>query len=867
MDEDQKIPLRNSLDYKVSIKPKNYDFLRQTEELDLDEEFFRNIFENASLGMAIQTCDGRFALTNSSFNRMLGFGPGELIGVHCSAVIPPEDAFEHDEWYRKFMDSGLPSQSYEKRYICKDGRLIWAEVSVSCIRDEANQILFSIVIARDITVRVNMEEALRVSENRFRRLAENARDILFILSLPDGKYEYISPAVFDIWGYTPEELYSDTLDIKHIIHPDFREFLKQQRENLLQGKEVPAFYEFKIIHKNGTEKWVHQRNVPIRNHEGSLIALEGIMTDITDRKLMEEALARSEHRFRTLSEASLEAIVFIEDGIIVDANEALNRLFGYEKEDFRGKLATDFIAPEKRDFTDKRIRTHTEGIYETIGLRKDGSVFPVEVNPRELEHSGKKLRISAVRDLTERYKLENQLKDHQKHLEQLVEERTNKLKESEEKFRNIFEDAVVGIYQSTPEGRFLTVNLALARMYGYNSPEELLQSVTNIATEIYHDPQRRIDFMELAERDGIVRNFEAQVRTRDGSTKYVSINAHAIKDKKGKVLYYEGIIFDITQKKLFLELIILQRDLAAKLSQIDNLEGGIPAILQAAMAASGMECGGILLKNNETDGFDLIYSMGLSHEFQEKIRHVHTGSFTWKRMMEKKSFHIRPCKEYTPIALEEGFQFLSVMPMLQGDTVFGFLVTASKMPIEIPEQVRIGLEILAAESGNIIASIQARKQLEEEIMVRKEAEKRLECEHRDLEEANIALKVLLKYREEDKRELEDKLIANVRNLIFPFVQKLKASRLDPYQKMTADLIESNLHEIVSPFLNNLRALNFTPRQLEVISLIKEGKTTKDIAQFLGVGKDAVDLQRLLIRKKLGINNKKANLRSYLQSFT
>jgi DNA-binding CsgD family transcriptional regulator len=85
--------------------------------------------------------------------------------------------------------------------------------------------------------------------------------------------------------------------------------------------------------------------------------------------------------------------------------------------------------------------------------------------------------------------------------------------------------------------------------------------------------------------------------------------------------------------------------------------------------------------------------------------------------------------------------------------------------------------------------------------------------------------------------------------------------------MTIDLLESNLDEIVSPFLNNLRAFSFTPRQVEVIALIRAGKTTKEIAHFLSVGKDAVDMQRLLIRKKLGINNKKTNLRSYLQSLT
>ncbi len=125
------------------------------------------------------------------------------------------------------------------------------------------------------------------------------------------------------------------------------------------------------------------------------------------------------------------------------------------------------------------------------------------------------------------------------------------------------------------------------------------------------------------------------------------------------------------------------------------------------------------------------------------------------------------------------------------------------------------------------------------------------------------MKVLLKHREDDSKELEEKFIGNVRQLVMPYVEKLKLSKLEPLQQMAVDFIDSNLKEIVSPFLNNIRNFHFTPRQLEIISLIKAGKTTKEIALLLVVSKDAIDLQRFLIRKKLGINNNKANLRSYL----
>jgi PAS domain S-box-containing protein len=717
-------------------------------------------------------------------------------------------------------------------------------------------------------VKVVKKKCLLRNENLFHTIFE-AVNLPITLINNRYEYEWVNACYCRAQGTKPSDLIGNTVSAVW-GQEVFDGFIKENIDRCLEGYEVrkEAWVNFSTRGRCYCET-VYS---PYMNHEGEITSVIVVTYDITDRKVAEEQIENSEHRFRSLAEASLEAIVFIEDGIIVDANDALNRLFGYEGEDLRGKRATDFIAPERRAYTDKRIKARAEEPYETFGLRKDGSTFPIEVNPRELEHDGKKVRVSAVRDLTGHKKIEKQLIDYQEHLELLVDERTKELKKSEEKFRNIFEDAVVGIYQSTPEGRFLMVNPALAHMYGYKRPEELVLSIKNLATDIYVDPERRKDFIALAEREGIVRNFGMQARTQNGSIKYVSVNAHTVKDGNGKVLYYEGMVQDVTERRLALALVTLQRDLALKLARVQSLGEGLAVILQAAITASGMECGGISLKNSETGGFDLVHSAGLTKNFQKKIQHILVGSFTWSQMMEKKSFHVRPNKKSTPIAFQEGFRFISVMPILQEDDAIGFLVVASKVLTEVPEQVRMGLEVLAAESGNIIARIQAREQLEREALARREAQESLECEHSRLEETNIALmeansalKVLLKHREEDRKELEEKILANVQQLVLPHVEKLKKSAHDPVQQMSIDLVESNLKEITSSFLKGIQNFRFTPRQLEVSILVREGKTTKDIAGLLHVSRYAVDLLRFQIRKKLGLNKEKTNLQSYLKS--
>ena len=151
----------------------------------------------------------------------------------------------------------------------------------------------------------------------------------------------------------------------------------------------------------------------------------------------------------------------------------------------------------------------------------------------------------------------------------------------------------------------------------------------------------------------------------------------------------------------------------------------------------------------------------------------------------------------------------------------------------------------------------------------RERERELELQTKNLEEVNTALKVLLRRREEDKHELEEKVLANVKELINPYLDKLKNTGLDTQQRAQLEIIEANLNEIISPFLRKLSSkyLGLTPREIQVAGLVKEGKTTKEIAEFLNISTNAVDFHRKRVRDKLGLRNRKANLRTHLLSLS
>jgi PAS domain S-box-containing protein len=218
---------------------------------------------------------------------------------------------EDREKAQRNIDRALVGESFvESAYSGEDARARhYYEVSHNPIRAGDGSVIGVAVFSRDITERRQAEKALLVSEERFRRLAENAVDVIYRMSLPDGIYEYISPAVMELFGYAPEEFYASPQLIRQVIHPDWLGYFAEQWSGLLRG-EMPPTYEYRIIHKSGQIRWVNQRNILIRGDGGGIVAIEGIVTDITKRKIFEEEIrtlnAELEQRVRERT-AELEA--------------------------------------------------------------------------------------------------------------------------------------------------------------------------------------------------------------------------------------------------------------------------------------------------------------------------------------------------------------------------------------------------------------------------------------------------------------------------------------------------------------------------------------------------------------------------------
>ncbi len=252
-----------------------------------------------------------------------------------------------------------------------------------------------------------------------------------------------------------------------------------------------------------------------------------------EREEAQSELKRSEDDVRALLNATTDiAFLMDKDGVILAANDSAARAYHTVVENLLGTAVYNLIPPSLAEFARRKA---DEAIESGVPVR-----FVADWRGRFLDHSlyivsdenGEVTRIAVyVRDVTRRRQMEE------------------KLQQAEEKYRKIYENATEGIFQTSLDGRFITANPSLARIHGYSSPEELIESITDIGTQIYVDPADRENLIELLRIHGAVQNYEVQMRSRDGSIHWVSINSRVARDGTGGVIYHEGTMREITKRK------------------------------------------------------------------------------------------------------------------------------------------------------------------------------------------------------------------------------------------------------------------------------------------------------------------------------
>ncbi len=253
----------------------------------------------------------------------------------------------------------------------------WSQEALMVIRTAG--VIFSAAL-RHREAQTDLEQ----SEAKFQRLVEHAPDVVYRMSLPDGRYEYVSPAATEVLGYAPDEFYKRTSFIEAILHPGWIAYFKDQWSRLKAG-EMPPTYTYVVIHgQTGEPRWCTQRNVLIRNGRGAPVAIEGIISDITAQKVAEARLHQSEATLNGIMRAAPIGIALNTDRTMLLVNDRLCEMTGYEREELVGQLTRRFYATREEwervghELVDQLNVDSTASI-DTRWVRKDGTVFDVWV--------------------------------------------------------------------------------------------------------------------------------------------------------------------------------------------------------------------------------------------------------------------------------------------------------------------------------------------------------------------------------------------------------------------------------------------------------------------------------------------------------
>ncbi|MGC9503897.1 adenylate/guanylate cyclase domain-containing protein [Baaleninema sp.] len=427
----------------------------------------------------------------------------------------------------------------------------------------------------DITERHRAIEGLKNAEAKYRNIFENAVEGIYQIA-PDGRYLSANPALARIYGFdSPEALVANLSCNDRLLYLD-RDRRHQFMGRLNAEGRVVGF-EQQIYRNDGSIVWISENARTVRDEYGTLLYYEGTVEDITERKRAEEALQQANEELETRVEERTAALKQSNDRLMLEIGErqrveaALRKSEAELRALFSAMTDVITVFDAQGRFV-KIVSTNSEVLYSPTEERIGKSVYEVfpptqaSIFIRHIQralNTGKTVNLEYSLTVEERETgapvdvwfaaTVSPLPDNCAiWVARNITERKrvlDALREAEEKYRSIFENAAEGIYQTTPEGRIESANPALVKMYGYNSLEDLQGHLTDVTTQLYVNPRRRAEFVAALEERGAVSDFESQVYRKDGSVIWTSENARTVRDARGKLLYYEGTVQDITKRK------------------------------------------------------------------------------------------------------------------------------------------------------------------------------------------------------------------------------------------------------------------------------------------------------------------------------
>jgi PAS domain S-box-containing protein len=783
---------------------------------------WQTVFNSITDAICLLDMKDRVLDCNEAMLKLLGKPIGDVIGNTCWMLMhgtaPPIDDCP--------VVRMRNSHSRESQELSIRGR--WFDVIAHPVSDEVGDLIGAVHILSEISRRKEAEDALRRSEEKYRELVEFTNSIILRVD-KHGFITFLNEFGQRFFGFSSDEILGRNI-AGTIVRETEPSALSMQA--MLEAIEFnPDLYINSVnenVGRNGEKVWVAWTNKPILDDGGHIREMLCIGNDITARKRVEDELQKLASVVKYSSELVNLATM---DGKMIFLNDAGARALGIEPQDVELTHILDVIPDHLQEKARNEILpTLTEqGTWEgDLQCRnlKTGKLTDVHTMTFTIKDpdTGLPLFLANVsRDISERKQAEESLR------------------QSEERFSKAFQASpAFMMISSIEDGRFIDVNESFLKAIGYGRDKVIGRTGKELGI---WEPDHIDEFMYHLKTVGRVENQEIGFRTKTGEQRTALVSAEMIKID-GE--YCElAVGDDITERK------IAESALKESQQQLFNIINFLP---------------------DATIVVDL-----------------HGTVIAWNRAMEeitgiKSADALGKCKDILAVrvygaprpilvdqVLQENARLFDLYDKFEkkGDTVYA--------EINVPgsdETPPLSLSAIASplydRDGKVIGAIESfrditkRKEIETALL---EREKELEDKSLELEEINTALRVLLKNREEDQKEFGANVLTNLKELVFPYIEKLKESRLNELQKTYVSILRYNLEDIGAPFLRQLSIgfTNLSPMERQIAGLIRDGKRNKEISEILGVSPNTISTHRHHLRTKLGLKKKNINLVSYLQS--
>jgi PAS domain S-box-containing protein len=510
---------------------------RTEKALRESEERFSAFMDNNPAVSWMKDEQGVYVFLNKACGEHIGIGLDDWLWKTDHELFPRDVADRLRENDREVLASGSMI-SVEEETVSPDGhRIQWLSVKFPFKDALGNRYVGGIAV--DISEHKRAEEALHESEEKFRQLAENIYSVFWIseINVTTGmRYAYMSPAFEHIFGIPVERIYQDPRLWLEMIHPDDKEHFMAAMNKRISGDyynvNVP---DFRIVRPDGTIRWIKARLYPVMGADGTVHRFAGIADDVTERKRAEETLRESEEKFRLLAETSPAAIMIYQDRKYVYANPAVQSITGYSRDELMEMSPLDVIHRDYREKIGELASSRERDIMcpshnEVKIVTKDGQERWMDSSSTSITYDNRPAGLVVAFDITGRKRAEEALR------------------ESEERFKAIFDRAAVGIAISNPDSFMVDSNQTFQEMLGYSKEELRQRRFYDITYPEDIDNNRQLHNQLVA---GAIDKYQIEKRyiRKDGQNIWVKLTASAIRDADGKFKYNLAAFEDITERK------------------------------------------------------------------------------------------------------------------------------------------------------------------------------------------------------------------------------------------------------------------------------------------------------------------------------